>query len=402
VRTNDEQEEARVVANEIMAHVEKGGKWSDNAVLYRMNAQSNAVERALAQRGAPYRVIGGVRFYDRKEIKDVTAYLSVLHNPGDILRLMRIINEPKRGIGGATLAAAQEIADTLGESLFEVISRADEYAPLSKKASALIQFSGMIRRLAELAEEAPLDKLLDEVLERTGYMRSLEAEGHEGLTRIENVMELKTNIIKYTQSAVASGEEPSLAGFLEEIALYTDLDNFDRDADAITLMTIHAAKGLEFPRVFIVGMEEGLFPSTSALSYPEEIEEERRLAYVAITRAKELLSMTCASRRMIFGQTRYGRPSRFATEIPGELVEQTGTAAPRKYNAAPDAANFKPPAAAKAAIDVTAGDKINHRVFGGGTVLSARPMGGDILLEISFETAGVKKIMANFAGLEKI
>jgi DNA helicase-2/ATP-dependent DNA helicase PcrA len=213
-------------------------------------------------------------------------------------------------------------------------------------------------------------------------------------------MELKTNIIKYAQNTAEIGEEPTLAGFLEEIALYTDLDNFDRDTDAITLMTIHAAKGLEFPRVFIVGMEEGLFPSLSSLSFPEEIEEERRLAYVAITRAKELLSITCAERRMIFGQTRYGRPSRFAGEIPKELTEQSGIPARRAAQA--QAQSRQAPIATAISLKVNAGDRIRHRVFGRGTVLSAKPMGGDILLEIAFDTAGVKKIMANFAGLEKI
>ncbi|MCL2068546.1 MAG: UvrD-helicase domain-containing protein [Oscillospiraceae bacterium] len=409
VRASDELEEARAVADTIMSHVERGGKWGDNAILYRMNAQSNAIERALAQRGVPYRVIGGVRFYDRKEIKDVAAYLSVIHNPGDNLRLLRIINEPKRGIGGTTLAAAQEIADTLGESLFEVISRADEYAPLSKKAAPLTGFAQMIRDLSDLSETAPPGELLDEVLERTGYMRSLEAQGAEGIPRVENVMELKTNIIKYAENAAANGDEPTLAGFLEEIALYTDLDNFDRDADAITLMTVHAAKGLEFSRVFIAGMEEGLFPSLSSLNFPDEIEEERRLAYVAITRAKELLTVTCAERRMLFGQTRYGRPSRFAAEIPKELTEQAATAPVRRpahaaaqSKPASGGAGFKLPSAPKTGVSVLAGDRVRHRVFGEGEVLSAKPMGGDILLEIAFDTAGTKKIMANFAGLEKL
>jgi DNA helicase-2/ATP-dependent DNA helicase PcrA len=410
IKAQDELEEARLVADEMLAHVEQGGKWSDHAVLYRMNAQSNAVERAMAQRGIPYRIVGGVRFYDRKEIKDVAAYLAVMNNPDDTLRLLRVINEPKRGIGLSTLASAQEIADMLGESLFDVISRADEYAPLSKKAKPLADFARMLRSLADFSEEAPLDEVLDEVLEQTGYLRMLESQGTEGLSRIENVMELKSNILKYMKE----NPDATLSGFLEEIALYTDIDNYDREADVAILMTIHAAKGLEFPRVTIIGMEEGLFPGRSALNFPEEIEEERRLAYVAITRAKELLTITGAERRMLFGQTMWGRPSRFLNEIPKELLAMFSTrqAAVKKQAAAPaapqgsassrsigvGAAAAAPAAGGKIAV----GDNVRHKVFGLGQVLEAKAMGGDTLLSIRFETAGMKKIFTNFVQLEKV
>ncbi|MFV0401388.1 MAG: ATP-dependent helicase [Oscillospiraceae bacterium] len=409
VRLRDELEEARFVADNIMTSVEKGAKWSDHAVLYRMNAQSNAVERALAQRAVPYRIVGGLRFYERKEIKDVVAYLSVINNPSDSLRLMRIVNEPKRGIGATTMATAAEIAGTVGETLFDVLSRADEYAPLSKKSTPLMEFARMMKGFIEQVEEGiPLADLLDEVLERTGYMRFLEAQGDEGIPRIENVLELKSNIITYVEDSL----EPTLSGFLEEIALYTDLDNYDADTDAVVLMTIHSAKGLEFGTVFIIGLDEGVFPGRGAINYPEEIEEERRLAYVAITRAKQCLYITGAEKRMLFGQTTWGRPSRFAREIPEELTEMqdntrtfgvkpTPTAQPKR-SAAASSIGIGGGQAAQVVCDMGQGDSVRHKVFGEGKVLSAKPMGNDVLLEIDFGDAGVKKVMANFAKLEKL
>ena len=403
IRTNDELEESRVVADAIVNNVEKGAKWGDHAILYRMNAQSNTMEKMFARQGIPYRIVGGVRFYDRKEIKDVAAYLAILNNSTDSLRLTRIINEPKRGIGASTIATAQEISNTVGESLFDVILRADEYAPLSKKAAPLLQFAKTIRTLADLSEEIPLDELLDELLERTGYLRMLEMQGDEGLTRIENVMELKSNIIKYMQD----NEDWSLAGFLEEIALYTDIDNYDQEADTVILMTIHSAKGLEFPRVFIIGMEEGIFPGRASMNFPEELEEERRLAYVAITRAKELLTITCADRRMLFGQTMWGRPSRFVSEIPAEQLHLSGTRKEQTKQAAQQT-NFAPQkigvgsVKGEQSVPLSVGDTVRHKIFGKGKITAASPMGNDTLLAISFETAGDKRVMANFAKLEKL
>jgi len=412
LRLRDEVEESRLLADSILENVKGGAAFSNHAILYRMNAQSNSVERALVKNAIPYRIVGGLRFYERKEIKDIVAYLSVLVNPGDSLRLLRVINEPKRGIGGSTLAGAQQIAQDLGVSLFEVISESESYPALAKKSAALAQFSEMMRDLAEMAEEGPLDELLDSLLERSGYLHMLEAQGFEGVGRLENIMELKSNIMKYQQE----NEEPSLAGFLEEIALYTDLDSYDAGADSVVLMTIHSAKGLEFPYVVIVGMDEGIFPGRSAMSHPAEVEEERRLAYVAITRAKQRLTITSAERRMIFGQTVFSRPSRFIAEIPDEFKDfQDKTIIKRD----PADDNYKPtkrrgvptassttigvgaaPESARAAVNV--GDQVSHKVFGEGKVISARPMGNDVLVEIDFGKGGVKKVMANFARLTKI
>jgi DNA helicase-2/ATP-dependent DNA helicase PcrA len=414
VRLRDETEESRLIADTILENVRAGSKFGDHAVLYRMNAQSSAVERALARNAVPYRIVGGLRFYERKEIKDVVAYLSILANPGDNLRLLRIINEPKRGIGGATMEAAQEIAAGLGISLFDVIATADEYAPLAKKAKPLQDFAAMLKQLAEAAEMIPLPELLDRLLEETGYIRMLELQGFEGVGRIENVMELKTNIMKFAQES----EEPTLSGFLEEISLYTDLDNYDQDADAVVLMTVHSAKGLEFGNVFIVGMDEGIFPGRSAINFPEELEEERRLAYVAITRAKRTLTITGAQKRLIFGQTIWSRPSRFTTEIPAELVEnEDKTLVSKEQTAAAPAARRRGVTETSSSIGIgsgsgaakqaptaviAAGDEVEHKVFGKGKVLTAKPMAGDTLLEIQFDRVGVKKVMANFARLVKL
>ncbi|WMJ83430.1 ATP-dependent helicase [Oscillospiraceae bacterium LTW-04] len=422
----DERDEAAAIADIINREHDKGGRsYSDCAVLYRMNAQSQTVESALVSAGIPYKVVGGTRFFDRKEIRDMVAYLSVLHNPADTLRLMRIINEPKRGIGDATVTSAQEIADVLGVGLFEVLQNAEEYAPLQRKSKPLMQFAAMMSGLMESAGLLPLDELLDELLEETGYRAMLLAEGVQGQTRLENIEELKTTMKRYESET----EEPSLGGFLEEVALYTDLDSYDADTDSVTLMTMHAAKGLEFPVVFLPGMEEGLFPSTRSFADPEQLEEERRLAYVGITRAKEKLVMLCTKRRMLFGQTLYGRESRFLCDIAPGLVSREGrkpaptaqsartpepvsfgafgkTAAQAAAESARAGTGFgaapKPAPAEKAGFDLAKGDRVMHRVFGGGTVISVTPMGGDHMLEVRFDKVGVKKIMAAFARLQKL
>ena len=413
IRARDESDESRSIADSILRRVKEGGAFSDHAVLYRMNAQSNTLERAFAQHGMPYRIVGGLRFYERKEIKDMVAYLSVLENPGDNLRLMRIINEPKRGIGVATLDTVTDIALNTGESLFDIIARADEYAPLSRKSAPLLEFGTMMAQLNSFYETEGLAGLLDEILEKTGYLLYLQAQGFEGLTRIENVMELKTNIVQYAAQQAAQNEPATLAGFLEEIALYTDLDNYDQSADAVVMMTVHSAKGLEFEHVFIAGMEDGIFPGKASMMHPDEMEEERRLAYVAITRAKKSLTILSAERRLIFGQTAWGRPSRFTEEIPDELLERENRtiAATRKPDA--NAAKATAPNASAQSIgiahtgngggtvDLKPGDKVNHKVFGDGEVLATRPMGGDMLVEIRF-VAGVKKLMATFARLTKL
>ena len=314
----DEQREAHFIASTIRKNHEKGAKYSDHAILYRMNALSSTLEQMFIRQGIPYRIIGGLKFFDRKEVKDILAYLAVLNNPDDSLRLRRIINEPKRGIGEATMNTAQQVAESLGQSLYRTLQTAEEYAPLSGKSRALMEFTAMMDGIAESVDEVPLIETLEQVLDQSGYVRALEAKNDmESRGRLENIGELKTTILKYMEET----EEPSLSGFLEEIALYTDLDNLSEDDDKVVLMTLHSAKGLEFPYVFITGLEEGIFPGQQAIYEPTELEEERRLAYVGITRAKRELYLTGAAQRMLFGRTTRNRPSRFVGEIPGELMK---------------------------------------------------------------------------------
>ncbi|MDR2908582.1 MAG: UvrD-helicase domain-containing protein [Oscillospiraceae bacterium] len=417
VRVRDEEAESRLIADRILDNVSAGGKFSDHGVLYRKNAQSGALEQALARSAIPYRIIGGVRFYERKEIKDMTAYLAILVNPADNLRLLRIINEPKRQIGPSTLSSAREIADGLGASLFSVLRDAGSFAALEKKQAALTGFVSLIEGLAALAgENIPLDGLLEEILERTGYRRMLEAEGVEGEGRMENILELKSTLMRYQE------ENPGgdLAGFLEEIALYTDLDSYAPSADAVVLMTIHAAKGLEFEHVFLAGMEEGIFPGRAIAINPGEIEEERRLCYVAVTRAKKRLTITSASRRTFFGKTEYCIPSRFLDELPKENAECSDLSASAAANAHAQRAlrhgrdALAPPRERKgggigigtgpkasAAQSFSPGDEVSHNTWGRGVIISANAMGGDTLLEIDFYGGEKKKIMANYARLEK-
>ena len=418
-RAQDDFGEAQFITTTIMDNVLKGRKYSDHAILYRMNAQSNNLENHLLKGGIPYRMVGGLRFYERKEIKDLIAYLSVINNPSDTLRLRRIVNEPKRGIGEATMATAVQISQAVDVSLFEVLEHAGDFPTLARKSGALMQFAQMIRSLMQKEQELSLEEFFRAVLEDTGYLRYLELMGDEGVTRIENVNELTTNIIKYEEST----EEPSLGGFLEEVALFTDLDNYDTSADAVTLMTMHAAKGLEFPFVFIPGMEEGIFPGMQSMYNPEEVEEERRLAYVGITRAKEKLYLTSSATRMLFGSTVRNRPSRFIGEIPQDLTDVTdetvrvfqntdvGTVdkkAQRKMDISISRsigiAQGKKQASAlvSSGITFTKGDTVSHSVFGTGIVLSAKPMGNDTLLEIAFDKVGTKKIMANFAKIKLV
>ena len=314
----DEQEESTFIADTIMDSVKGGRKWSDHAVLYRMNAQSNAIERTFVRMGVPYRVIGGHRFYERKEIRDALAYLSVISNPADNIRLRRIINEPKRGIGATTINHAAQIAAGLGLSLYEVISHADEYEQLVRAAPRLRAFTQIIDGLAEAAEELPLNELFEKAMRDTGYLDSLALDRETYQDRLENIQELSSNLLRYSED----NEEGDLNGFLEEVALMTDIDNYNEEADTVVLMTLHSAKGLEFPVVFIPGMERGIFPGIQSLYSASEMEEERRLAYVGITRAKERLYLTHARTRMLYGSTSHNAPSPFLEEIPEGLVEE--------------------------------------------------------------------------------
>ncbi len=410
---SDEQGEAKYIADTILENVRNGAKFSDHAILYRMNAQSSSVENVFARSGITYRVIGGHRFFDRKEIRDVMAYLQLINNNCDDIRLKRIINEPKRGIGDTTVNNAAGIASSLGVSVFEVLHNAEHYPMLSRAAKKLSEFCLMIDELTEAAETLPIHELFELMLEKTGYIDALMAEGAEGMERAENVRELATNIMQYENE----NEEASLAGFLEETALISDIDSYEEGADAVIMMTVHSAKGLEFDRVILIGMEEGLFPSQQAVyGGPMELEEERRLAYVAITRAKKRLYITHSDTRMLYGSTSRNPLSRFVSEIPPELCNMTSTGAYYKkpitqknsyQQSSYDYGNvFKAPTAVKPQPPLggsyKSGMTVEHKTFGRGMITKVTPMGNDAMLEIAFESVGTKKIMAGFAKLKTL
>lgn len=408
-RALDEMGEAMFVVRQIEDSAARGQKFSDNAVLYRTNAQSNTIERQLVRAGIPYRIVGGTKFFDRKEIRDILAYFRVIDNPSDTVRLKRIINEPKRGIGDATVRLVEEIAAQQGIPMFDVMKHAQDYAALSKKNAVLLSFTEMIETLRQVSDTSALEILLDEVMRQTGYEEMLSAQGVEGRVRLENIAELKTNLIKYENDS----EDGGLQGFLEEVSLFTDLDNLNDDEDSVILMTMHSAKGLEFKNVYVIGLEENLFPSYQSASSDNEVEEERRLAYVALTRAKERLFLSCAAQRMLFGHTSRNQPSRFLREIPQELMEQKDDAASFAPNARPERPKhtYTPEIGRnvgtaaptqKTGVTYGVGDLVSHKVFGRGRVVAMTPMGSDTLVEVRFDTKGTKKIMANFAKLVRI
>ena len=421
----DETGEARYIAENIIMNHMKSEPWSAHAVLYRMNAQSNALERALRDNGVPYRMVGGTRFFDRAEIRDVLAYMQVIANPSDELRLTRIINVPTRGISDATLDKARAIAAENGVSLVDVLRNASFYAPLARPAKAIARFFEMLDKLSELSLTASLPDLYDAMLEATGYRQMYEIKSEEeARSRLENIDEMKSNLIEY----VSSHEDPSLEDYLAEVSLISDIDKYDETADAVILMTIHNAKGLEFPFVYICGMEEDIFPSYRSSSEPEDLEEERRLAYVGITRAKKRLTLLCARRRMLFGHTAANMPSRFLEEIPGELLERLpktrGRASVSSYRAYAGEEDFFSPASRAARIvpaegkrsaaplsgrsaegetggialtSLSAGAHVRHKAFGEGRITKSIPMGGDYLITILFDDGTEKKFMAKTA-----
>lgn len=407
----DDQRESFFVADTILNGIRDGQTYSDFALLYRTNSQSRGFELTLAKAGIPYRMVGGVRFYERKEIKDIVAYLSVINNPYDFIRFSRIANEPKRGIGDATLGEIERITIALNMSPVDVLISADDFPGLSRKATSLKQLGAIITDLQEQAETGRLDTLIDEIMEKTGYHDSLLTQGEEGLTRLENISELKSNVIASLQEK----EELTLDEFLEQIALISDLDNYDGEDDKVTFMTMHSAKGLEFDTVFLVGAEENIFPSYRSLQEDDGIEEERRLAYVAITRAKKKLFITSASSRLIYGTTQKNQISRFVREIPDKYKEYYEKAAPpesknprkkkvEELNYLQNGGNITLSFPKKAPVSkkFKVGDTVAHSIFREGTVLSAIPMGNDTMLEIDFKVAGKKKLMANFAKLDKV
>jgi len=415
----DGAEEASYVASRIISR-SRGHHFKDYAILYRTNAQSNALEYAFKRSGVPYRIIGGTRFFDRAEVKDMLAYLCLINNRADDLRLRRILNNPPRGIGPKTVEMAERQAEAAALPLYSIISDPYSYPSMEKAAQKLMAFTVMIEECAELLETESLADFYDEVLVRTGYLAMLEEKNDvESRTRAENVRELKSSILNYMENSDA----PTLAGFLEEIALYTDIEQYDADADAVVMMTMHSAKGLEFPNVFLVGVEEGLFPGTRSLGDPDEMEEERRLCYVAITRAKQTLCICYARQRMLYGRTNSCLPSRFIDELPAQCIERVGVTPRRaeteryerpRASLYGDDGWYRPGGPAKpakdystltqtlkkpeAAVSFAKGDMVMHKAFGKGMVLTVLPMGGDALLEIAFDGVGTKRLMANAAG----
>lgn len=411
-RAADESDESAYVSDTILKQVKAGEKYSDHAILYRMNAQSNMLERALVHKGIPYRIYGGTRFYDRKEIKDILAYMSIVENPNDRVRFERIVNEPKRGIGNATLALLLQISQDLHLSPLEVLQNVEQYPALSKKKTALKKFAELWEALITAEREQPLEQFLDTILEKTGYHGLLESMGEEGTFRLENIEELKTSILTYQNEA----EEASLGGFLEEISLYTDVDKYEPDQDTVMLMTVHSAKGLEFRNVFLVGMEQGVFPGNRSLSTPQDLEEERRLAYVALTRAKEKLTLTTAASRMLFGMTMRNPPSQFLEEIDKSLLEEkTSRRQSKRGIPAGNAESVQSisllqqqMAASKKRVyqaqpkEFHVGERVRHAVFGDGTVLSITKMANDAMLEVGFDQVGTKRLMASHPKIKKL
>ena len=424
-----ESEESQYIIDEIVKNVNNGMKYSDHAILYRMNAQSRNLEVMLTKSGISHRIIGGHRFFDRKEIKDIVSYLAVINNPSDNVRLQRIINVPKRAIGDTMFANVLEIGAGLGMSAFEVCERADEFQKTSRSASKLMNFTKMIRDFQECIENGMgLNDLLQEVLDVTKYLDYLQEEPETYEDRVNNIKELSSMFIKYEEES----EDANLSEFLEDVALISDIDSYNEDEDAVVLMTLHSAKGLEFPVVFIPGMEEGIFPGNQSMFSEEALEEERRLAYVGITRAKKKLYLISSQQRMLYGQTSRNMPSRFLREIPSSVIDDqsvvarrsTGFTTPRtayanasrnelghsshnkigSYTQSSSSAHKfgqAGNAAQKNNIDFKVGDTVCHKSFGTGTVLTVTPMGGDMLLEVAFDKAGTKKMMANYARLEK-
>ena len=406
----NESDESSFIIDEILKNVRNGKKFSDHAILYRMNAQSRNLEIMLTKSGISHRIIGGHRFFDRKEIKDIISYMAVINNPADNVRLQRIINVPKRQIGDTMFGNVMEIASGLGLSAFEVCQRADEFQKTSRSASKLMGFTAMIEHFQKcLEDKMPLPDLLQEVLETTKYMDYLNEDPETFEDRANNIKELSSMFIKYQEES----EEPDLSAFLEDVALISDIDSYNEDEDSVVLMTLHSAKGLEFPVVFIPGMEEGIFPGAQCMFSEEELEEERRLAYVGITRAKEKLYLVNAQQRMLYGTTNRNMASRFLREIPMAVTEDVST---KTYRAPAASSKITHTAsssigarkfgqagnsASKPTADYKVGDTVLHKSFGTGTILSLQPMGGDMLMEIAFDKAGTKKMMANFARLEK-
>lgn len=410
-------EEAEYIVGDISKKVrEKDAQYRDIAILYRTNAQSRLFEEKFLMANIPYKLVGGVNFYARKEIKDLLAYLKTVDNARDDLAVRRIINVPKRGIGATTLTRVQDYAVSMGMSFYEALKEANAISTLGRVATKVEPFVTFIQTLRSKAEYLSPSELLKDIIESTGYVKELEAEGtEEAEARIENIDELITKVVSYEEE----NEEPTLSGFLEEVALVADIDSVDGDDNQVLLMTLHSAKGLEFPFVYLAGMEDGMFPSYMTITSddPTEIEEERRLCYVGITRAMKDLTLTCAQQRMIRGETQYNKVSRFIKEIPRELVELGREFQEKKPMDIPMPTSFrqmkqafKQPAfvpkqfeVKKAdGLDYTVGDTVKHIKFGTGVVTAIVEGGRDYEVTVNFDKVGIKKMFASFAKLKKI
>ena len=417
-------EEAEYVAGEIGKLKRNGlGNYRDCAILYRTNAQSRIFEEKFIAANIPYKLVGGVNFYARKEIKDLLCYLKTINNARDDLAVQRIINVPKRGIGATTLGRVQDYADNMGISLYEALRVAEEVPSIGRSLSKIDGFVTFIQMLKSKADVMTVEEILQEVIDSTGYVEELEAEDtEESRARIENIDELISKTVAYQEAMEEQNQSATLSGFLEEVALVADIDTVDPDQDYVLLMTLHSAKGLEFPKVFMVGMEDGIFPSHMTISYGDdgEMEEERRLCYVGITRAMKDLTLTCAQQRMIRGETQYNRVSRFVREIPRELVDLGHTIqekkpkveelipTPAKYSKMKEilqGRNYKPREfkVTKAnSLDYEVGDTVRHIKFGVGIVKEIVEGGRDYEVTVEFDKVGVKKMFASFAKLKKI
>ena len=413
IQVSDERAEAEFIANKIQAAVKSGKNYSDFAVLYRMNALSNGIEKSLIRHKIPYRIYGGIRFQDRKEIKDIMAYLGILQNPFDTVRFERIINTPKRGIGETTVSNIIRISQDLHSSPLEILQNANQFPALGRRTAVLMQFAYLIQQMKQALQQLPLEEFFDFMLEKTGYLAMLNEENEEtARERIENVKEFRSNIVEYAKNQ----ENPSLEGFLSEMSLYTDADK-EISGDYVSLMTMHSAKGLEFDTVFAAGMENNIFPSFRSIESQEDTEEERRLAYVTITRAKRHLYLLHAQERLIFGDYRRNSISRFLTEIDTQYTDSNQKTKKSSVSekskpvrvsqlqqqiAVINQTKKNPPSKGNPDLKLSAGDRVRDSKFGEGTVLRAESMSNDYLLEIAFDTAGTKKLMAKYRQLIKL
>ena len=412
-RLYTQTEEAGFICGEIAKRVADGAKYSDFAVLYRVNAISATLESAFVKKRIPYRIYGGIRFFERREIKDILAYLSLMVNPADTVRLLRIINVPKRSVGEATIERARELSRSAGKPIFDIIANAGSYPELKRVSPKLERFGRLINELREYSLTHTLAETVERVIDESGYRKMLrEEEGGE--EREQNVMELVTSAALFAETA----PEPTLSAFLNELALVSDLDNYDADSDAVVLMTVHSAKGLEFPVVFVPGFEEGLFPSSQSVSAGDRaLEEERRLAYVAVTRAKREVFLLHVATRMLYGRTETRQTSRFAAEIPAEAAERGAVKDSGGHAVAPVSAysarhtqsrksfleSIKQNAEKTPACEeLAAGARVRHAMFGAGRIVSAEKMGADMLYEIEFDSGSVKRLMGSFAKLKRI